>query len=213
MSKRFAEKRKLMVADRRYERGEIPCSACVVAAWASCIPSFLSCRVRAIATAAANLKKEGLDPKPEVMIPLVSTVKELEKLRKVAVDTINEVAAEAGVELDIPVGNDQSSFLVPLLPLKKSPLRPTSSALVPTTSLRPRSASAMRRRGRVRSSSTLPRSFSPYNPFATIDPGVAKLVKMGVEFGHEGNPDLVCGVCGEHGGDSDLRQDVPQDRS
>ena len=41
----------------------------------------------------------------------------------------------------------------------------------------------------------------PYNPFATIDPGVAKLVEMGVALGHEGNPDLVCGVCGEHGGD------------
>ena len=41
----------------------------------------------------------------------------------------------------------------------------------------------------------------PYNPFATIDPGVAKLVEMGVELGHKGNPDLVCGVCGEHGGD------------
>ena len=43
----------------------------------------------------------------------------------------------------------------------------------------------------------------PFNPFATIDPGVAKLVKMGVELGHEGNPDIVCGVCGEHGGDPD----------
>ena len=43
----------------------------------------------------------------------------------------------------------------------------------------------------------------PYNPFATVDPGVAKLVEMGVTLGHEGNPDLVCGVCGEHGGDPD----------
>ena len=43
----------------------------------------------------------------------------------------------------------------------------------------------------------------PYNPFATIDPGVAKLVEMGVELGHKGNPDIVCGVCGEHGGDPD----------
>ena len=41
----------------------------------------------------------------------------------------------------------------------------------------------------------------PYNPFSTIDAGVAKLVEMGVALGHEGNPDLVCGVCGEHGGD------------
>ena len=43
----------------------------------------------------------------------------------------------------------------------------------------------------------------PYNPFATIDAGVAKLVKMGVELGRTGNPNLTVGVCGEHGGDPD----------
>lgn len=41
-------------------------------------------QVRAIATAAAQLKKEGLDPKPEIMIPLVSVVPELAKLRELA---------------------------------------------------------------------------------------------------------------------------------
>ena len=41
----------------------------------------------------------------------------------------------------------------------------------------------------------------PRNPFATIDEGVAKLVEMGVKLGHQGNPDITCGVCGEHGGD------------
>ena len=51
-------------------------------------------QVRAIATACAELQKEGLNPKPEIMIPLVSVVAELEKLRKVAEDTIAEVAAE-----------------------------------------------------------------------------------------------------------------------
>ena len=61
-------------------------------------------QIRAIATATAKLKKEGLDPKPEIMIPLVSTAAELEKLRKVAEDTIAEVADDEGVQLDIPVG-------------------------------------------------------------------------------------------------------------
>ena len=59
-------------------------------------------QVRAIATAAAQLKKEGLDPQPEIMIPLVSVVPELAKLREVAEQTIAEVAAEQGVELNIP---------------------------------------------------------------------------------------------------------------
>ena len=39
------------------------------------------------------------------------------------------------------------------------------------------------------------------NPFATLDKGVAKLVELGVKGGHAGNPDIVCGVCGETGGD------------
>ena len=44
------------------------------------------------------------------------------------------------------------------------------------------------------------------NPFATLDPGVAKLVEMGVQGGHKGNPDIMCGVCGETGGDPDSIQ-------
>ena len=159
-------------------------------------------QVRAIATAAAQLKKEGLDPKPEVMIPLVSTVKELEKLRKVAVDTIAEVAAEAGVELDIPVGTmielpraavtaDEIATQADFFSFGTNDLTQTTFGFS---------------RDDVEAEFVpqyLAEKLLPYNPFATIDPGVAKLVKMGVELGHEGNPELVCGVCGEHGGDPD----------
>ena len=61
-------------------------------------------QVRAIATAMAQLKKEGFDPKPEIMIPLVSVKPELEKLRVLAEEVIAEVAAAEGVELEIPIG-------------------------------------------------------------------------------------------------------------
>ena len=44
------------------------------------------------------------------------------------------------------------------------------------------------------------------NPFETLDPGIAKLVKLGVEGGHEANDKIVCGVCGETGGDPDSIQ-------
>ena len=47
----------------------------------------------------------------------------------------------------------------------------------------------------------LDRKILKSNPFETLDPGIAKLVKLGVEGGHEGNPGIVCGVCGETGGD------------
>ena len=200
-AKTIAEKRKLMeqidaMSEANPMLGLRGCRLGIV------YPILPVMQVRAIATAAANLKKEGLDPKPEVMIPLVSTVKELEKLRKVAVDTINEVAAEAGVELDIPVGTmielpraavtaDEIATQADFFSFGTNDLTQTTFGFS---------------RDDVEAEFVpqyLAEKLLPYNPFATIDPGVAKLVKMGVELGHEGNPDLVCGVCGEHGGDPD----------
>lgn len=199
--KTIAEKRKLMeridaMSEANPMLGLRGCRLGIV------YPILPVMQVRAIATAAANLKKEGLDPKPEVMIPLVSTVKELEKLRKVAVDTINEVAVEAGVELDIPVGTmielpraavtaDEIATQADFFSFGTNDLTQTTFGFS---------------RDDVEAEFVpqyLAEKLLPYNPFATIDPGVAKLVKMGVELGHEGNPDLVCGVCGEHGGDPD----------
>ena len=200
-AKAIAEKRKLMeqidaMSEANPMLGLRGCRLGIV------YPILPVMQVRAIATAAANLKKEGFDPKPEVMIPLVSTVKELEKLRKVAVDTINEVAAEAGVELDIPVGTmielpraavtaDEIATQADFFSFGTNDLTQTTFGFS---------------RDDVEAEFVpqyLAEKLLPYNPFATIDPGVAKLVKMGVELGHEGNPDLVCGVCGEHGGDPD----------
>ncbi len=158
-------------------------------------------QIRAIATATAKLKKEGLDPKPEVMIPLVSTAAELEKLRKVAEDAISEVAANEGVQLDIPVGTmielpraavtaDEIARYADFFSFGTNDLTQTTFGFS---------------RDDVEGEFVpqyLAERLLPYNPFATIDEGgVAKLVEMGVKLGHEGNPDIVCGVCGEHGGD------------
>ena len=165
-------------------------------------PILPEMQVRAIATASAKLKKEGLDPKPEIMIPLVSTVAELEKLRAVAEKIIAEVAAEEGVELDIEVGTmielpraavtaDEIATQADFFSFGTNDLTQTTFGFS---------------RDDVEAEFVpqyLQEHLLPYNPFATIDPGVAKLVEMGVKLGHEGNPDLVCGVCGEHGGDPD----------
>ena len=165
-------------------------------------PILPEMQVRAIATATAKLKKEGLDPKPEIMIPLVSTVAELEKLRAVAEKIIAEVAAEEGVELDIEVGTmielpraavtaDEVATQADFFSFGTNDLTQTTFGFS---------------RDDVEAEFVpqyLQEHLLPYNPFATIDPGVAKLVEMGVKLGHEGNPDLVCGVCGEHGGDPD----------
>ena len=159
-------------------------------------------QVRAIATAMAKLVKEGFDPKPEVMIPLVATQAELERLRKVALDTIAEVEAAEGVELEIPVGTmielpraavtaDEIAEYADFFSFGTNDLTQTTFGFS---------------RDDVEAEFVpqyLSEHLLPYNPFATVDAGVAKLVKMGVELGHQGNPDITCGVCGEHGGDPD----------
>ncbi|MDO4182798.1 MAG: pyruvate, phosphate dikinase [Coriobacteriia bacterium] len=159
-------------------------------------------QVRAIATATAKLIKEGFAPKPEIMIPLVSVDTELERLRKVALETIAEVQEAEGVALDIPVGTmielpraavtaDEIAAQADFFSFGTNDLTQTTFGFS---------------RDDVEGEFVpqyLAEHLLPYNPFATVDPGVAKLVKMGVELGKQGNPNLVCGVCGEHGGDPD----------
>ena len=67
-------------------------------------PEIYAMQVRAIAEATAELKKRGLDPRPEIMIPLVSVVAELETLRAESEAVIADISAKKGVALDIPIG-------------------------------------------------------------------------------------------------------------
>ena len=165
-------------------------------------PILAEMQVRAIATAAAQLKKEGLDPKPEIMIPLVSVVPELAKLREQAEGVIAQVAQEEGVELEIKIGTmielPRAAVTADEIATKADFFSFGTNDLTQTTfgfSRDDVEAEFIHQ--------YLAERILPYNPFATVDPGVAKLVKMGVELGHQGNPDIVCGVCGEHGGDPD----------
>ncbi len=166
-------------------------------------PQLPELQIRAIASAKAKLLAEGLDPKPEIMIPLVSTVNELALMRGKAEGIIAEVAQAAGVEMEIPIGTmielpraaltaDEIATQADFFSFGTNDLTQTTfgfsrddveGEFIPTY---------------------LSERLLPQNPFATVDEGgVAKLVAMGVELGHEGNPDIVCGVCGEHGGDPD----------
>ena len=159
-------------------------------------------QVRAIATAMAKLVKEGFDPKPEIMIPLVATVNELAKLRAVAEEVIAEVEAAEGVSLKIPIGTmielPRAAVTADEIATQADFFSFGTNDLTQTTFGFSRDDVEAEFVPQYLSEKLL-----PYNPFATVDPGVAKLVEMGVTLGHEGNPDLVCGVCGEHGGDPD----------
>ncbi len=164
-------------------------------------PILPQMQIRAIATACAKLQKEGFNPKPEIMIPLVSTVAELARLREVAEGVIAQVAADEGTALEIPIGT--------MIELPRAAL--TADEIATQADFFSFGTNDLTQTTFGFSRDDVEGEFVPqylqerlltHNPFATIDEhGVAKLVRMGVELGHEGNPDIVCGVCGEHGGD------------
>ena len=168
-------------------------------------PELNDMQVRAIAGAAASLKKQGFDPKPEIMVPLISTVEELKLVREQIEAGVQAVAEAEGVELNIPVGcmielpraavtADEIGEYADFFSFGTNDLTQTTfgfsrddveSAFIPQY---------------------LAKKILKTNPFETLDAGVAKLVKIGVEGGHKANPTIVCGVCGETGGDPDSIQ-------
>ncbi len=144
-------------------------------------PELNVMQVTAIVSAACELKKQGLDPKPEVMIPLVGFEEEIRQVRELVEQTAKDVMAAEGVEFDLPIGT--------MIELPRAALMSEDIA----------KHADFFSFGTNDLTQTL-------NPFATLDPGVAKLVEMGVQGGHKGNPDIMCGVCGETGGDPDSIQ-------
>ena len=163
-------------------------------------PELNVMQVKAIASATAELQKQGLNPKPEIMIPLVAFEEELALVREVVEENIKAVADEYGVELDIPVGT--------MIEIPRAAI--TSEDIAKHADFFSFGTNDLTQMGLGFSRDDVEAAFMPLyldkkicktNPFATLDKGVAKLVKMGVEGGHAGNPDIVCGVCGETGGD------------
>ena len=165
-------------------------------------PELPAMQVRAITTAAARLKKEGLDPKPEIMIPLVSVLPELAVLREECEEVIAQVCKEEGVELDIPIGTmielPRAAVTADEIATKADFFSFGTNDLTQTTFGFSRDDVESKFIPRY-----LERRLIPFNPFETVDPGVAALVDMGCTKGRETNPDITLGVCGEHGGDPD----------
>ncbi|MDR3686356.1 MAG: pyruvate, phosphate dikinase [Coriobacteriia bacterium] len=165
-------------------------------------PEIYAMQVRAIARATAELKKRGLDPKPEIMIPLVSVVTELEVLRAETEAVLAEVSAATGVTLDIPIGTmielpraavtaDEIGKVADFFSFGTNDLTQTTFGFS---------------RDDIEAKflpKYLDRKILARNPFETVDPGVAKMVEIGCKLGREANPGIKLGVCGEHGGDPD----------
>ncbi len=165
-------------------------------------PEIYAMQVRAIAKAACELKGLGMDPRPEIMIPLVSVKAELEVLRAESEAVIAEVIGACGADLDIPIGTmielpraavtaDEIAQVADFFSFGTNDLTQTTFGF---------SRDDIEAKFLPR---YLERKVLARNPFETIDSGVAQLVQMGCERGRDANPGIKLGVCGEHGGDPD----------
>ncbi|MFJ6214661.1 pyruvate, phosphate dikinase [Streptomyces sp. NPDC092296] len=165
------------------------------------VPGLFSMQVRAIAEAAAERRRAGGDPRPEIMIPLVGTVQELEIVREDALRVLAEVAAATGVQSDIKLG---TMIELPRAAITAGQIAEAAEFFSFGTNDLTQTVWGFSRDDVEASFFTayLEKGIFGVSPFETIDrDGVGSLVQQAVAAGRATRPDLKLGVCGEHGGD------------
>ena len=168
-------------------------------------PEITAMQARAIFEAAVQVKKEGVEVHPEVMIPLVGFPKELQNQEKIVRETAKKVFAETGVTLEYLVG---TMIEVPRACMAADQIAKDAEFFSFGTNDLTQTTLGVSRDdyGPFISVYTDPKKADilPADPFATIDQdGVGALMKVAVEKGRATRPNLKIGICGEHGGDPD----------
>lgn len=158
-------------------------------------------QTQAIVDAVIRLKKEGFDPIPKIMLPLIGHVNEMKLLRELVEKIVKEKLEKENLSMKIEIGTmvevpraaltaDQIAMFADFFSFGTNDLTQTTFAY-----------------SRDDAEGTflpyyLEHKILPKDPFMTIDrEGVGKLVRIGVVLGRHTNPSLEIGICGEHGGD------------
>jgi pyruvate, orthophosphate dikinase len=167
------------------------------------IPGLFAMQVRAIAEAAAECRRAGGDPRPEVMVPLVGAVQELETVRAETEEVLRAVAEETGTDVHTLIGT--------MIEVPRAAL--TAGQIAQAAEFFSFGTNDLTQMGWGFSRDDVEAAFfSRYldlgifgvSPFESIDrEGIGRLVRIAVEEGRAARPDLQIGVCGEHGGDPD----------
>ncbi|MDT4926659.1 MAG: pyruvate, orthophosphate dikinase [Pseudonocardiales bacterium] len=165
------------------------------------VPGLFAMQTRAVAEAAIDVRRRGTEAHPELMVPLVATVTELEITRRELASVIAKVACERGQELDVPIGT--------MIELPRAAL--TAGSIAATADFFSFGTNDLTQTVWGFSRDDVEAAFfAEYfttrvldsSPFETLDlVGVGRLIRMAVEEGRHTNPKLPIGVCGEHGGD------------
>ncbi|GAB3173559.1 pyruvate, phosphate dikinase [Myceligenerans halotolerans] len=165
------------------------------------VPGLVAMQVRAIAEAAAARRRAGGTPRPEIMVPLVGGVEELDLLRAEIDAVLADVRAATGVDLQVPVGT--------MIELPRAAL--TAGRIAAAAEFFSFGTNDLTQTTWGFSRDDVEGAFFPayldkgvfaVSPFESIDEeGVGRLIDIAVAEGRAARPGLVIGVCGEHGGD------------
>jgi pyruvate,orthophosphate dikinase len=163
-------------------------------------PEIYEVQVRAVIEAACQLRSEGLEVAPEIMIPLVGMPEELRLLRERTIAVAEQVMSERGMRVDYTIGTmielpracmvaDQIAEHADFFSFGTNDLTQTTFGL-----------------SRDDAGRFLPAYLDQHvidrDPFVTLDrDGVGSLIQLGIERGRSTRPGLKIGICGEHGGD------------
>lgn len=163
-------------------------------------PEICEMQTRAILEAAMECREEGVNVMPEIEVPLVGSKKELDIVKNIIDTTAQALFAEKGKSIEYEVG---TMIELPRAALMAEEIAASAAFFGFGTNDLTQTTLGMSRddTGAILDCYRA-KGIYVADPFASIDvEGVGKLVKRACEYGRQTNPDLLLGVCGEHGGD------------
>lgn len=163
-------------------------------------PEIIEMQARALYEAAVANKKSGLNPIPEVMIPLVGTLEEFKNQESIVRNTAKKVFEEQGAEVPVIVGTMIETPRAALISDKIA----TSAEFfsIGSNDLTQMTFGYSRDDAVNFLPQYVQQGVLPNDPFQVFDSdGVGQLVKLTTKQGHDARPGMPIGVCGEHGGD------------
>ena len=156
-------------------------------------------QTKAIIGAAINVKKEGIDVKPEIMIPLVGDYKELVYVKNIITKTADEMLKEANMDIKYMVG---TMIEIPRATLIADKIAKEAEFFsFGTNDLTQMTFGFSRDDAGKFLGEYYSKNIYDFDPFSRIDEeGVGQLVEHAIKLGRQTRPDIELGICGEHGG-------------